>query len=350
MQAAVMRNGALVIDEVPDPAPGAGQLLVRTLACGICGSDLHTLQHPDTWVEMAAEAGEGAPDGMPTPKMMDIHRDVVMGHEFSAEVIDVGSNVGNAAVGDIVVSMPITMDLNGIHPIGYSNDYPGGYAEQMVLSDFLAIKVPNGLDARLAALTEPMAVGLHAVNMSAAKPGDAAVVLGCGPVGLAVIAALRLAGIDTIVAADFSTKRRELARTMGAHEVVDPRVEPVMDAWRRVDGRKKVVLFEAVGAAGMLDQAIKVAPRGTQILVVGVCMQPDTIMPMRAVTKELSLQFVFGYDPLEFKATLDQIADGHLDVAPLITGSVPFAGVPQAFADLADPEAHAKILVEPAGG
>jgi 2-desacetyl-2-hydroxyethyl bacteriochlorophyllide A dehydrogenase len=347
MQAAIMRNGALVIDEVPDPTPGAGQLLVRTLACGICGSDLHTLQHPDTWVEMASEASEAAPDGMPAPKMMDIRRDVVMGHEFSAEVIDVGTNVGNAGVGDVVVSMPITMDLNGIHPIGYSNEYPGGYAEQMVLSDFLAIKVPNGLDPRLAALTEPMAVGLHAVNMSAVKQGDAAVVLGCGPVGLAVIAALRLAGIDTIVAADFSTKRRELARTMGAHEVVDPRVEPVMDAWRRVDGRKKVVLFEAVGAAGMLDQAIKVAPRGTQILVVGVCMQPDTIMPMRAVTKELSLQFVFGYDPLEFKATLDQIADGQLDVAPLITGSVPIAGVPQAFADLADPEAHAKILVEP---
>jgi 2-desacetyl-2-hydroxyethyl bacteriochlorophyllide A dehydrogenase len=347
MQAAIMRNGALVVDDVPDPTPGPGQLLVRTLACGICGSDLHTLQHPDTWVEMAADAADAAPDGMPTPKMMDIGRDVVMGHEFSAEVLELGANVGNASVGDIVVSMPVTFDAGGIHPIGYSNDYPGGYAERMVLSDLLAMKVPNGLDPRLAALTEPMAVGLHAVNMSAVRQGDAAVVLGCGPVGLAVIAALRLAGVEPIVAADFSTKRRELAEQLGAHEVVDPRVEPVMDAWRRVDGRKKVVIFEAVGAAGMLDQAIKVAPRGTQILVVGVCMQPDTIQPMRAVTKELSMQFVFGYDPVEFKTTLDRIAEGQLDVAPLITGSVPIAGVPQAFRDLADPETHAKILVEP---
>jgi len=347
MQAAIMRNGSLVVDEVDDPTPGPGQLLVRTLACGICGSDLHTLQHPDTWVEMAADAADAAPDGMPAPKMMDVHQDVVMGHEFSAEVIELGANVGNAAVGDIVVSMPVTMDLHGIHPIGYSNVYPGGYAEQMVLSDLLSLKVPNGLEPRLAALTEPMAVGYHAVNKSSVRTGDAAVVLGCGPVGLAVIAALRLAGVEPIVAADFSTKRRELASVMGAHEVVDPRVEPVMDAWRRVDGRKKVVIFEAVGSAGMLDQAIKVAPRGTQILVVGVCMQPDTIMPMRAVTKELNLQFVFGYDPLEFKATLDRIADGEMDVAPLITGSVPISGVPQAFTDLADPETHAKILVEP---
>lgn len=347
MQAAIMRNGALVVDEVAEPTPGSGQLLVRTLACGICGSDLHTLQHPDTWVQMSEDAATAVPDGMPMPKIMDIHRDVVMGHEFSAEVIALGDNVGNAAVGDIVVSMPITLDAHGIHPIGYSNEYPGGYAEQMVLSDLLAMKVPNGLDPRHAALTEPMAVGLHAVNLSSVREGDAAVVLGCGPVGLAAIAALRLAGVEPIVAADFSPKRRELAAQLGAHVVVDPREEPAMDAWRRVDGRKAVVIFEAVGAAGMLDEAIKAAPRGAQILVVGVCMQPDTIMPMRAITKELRLQFAFGYDPLEFKTTLDRIADGVIDVAPLITGSVPIAGVPQAFTDLADPETHAKILVEP---
>lgn len=347
MQAAVMRHGALVIDDVPAPSPGPGQILVRTLACGICGSDLHTLEHGDLMVEMAEDTAGAAPDGMPAPKVMDLAHDVVMGHEFCGEVIELGDNVGNSAVGDIVVSLPITMDLAGLHPIGYSNDYPGGYGEQMVLSDFLAIKVPNGLSPRHAALTEPMAVGHHAVEMSVVREGDAAIVLGCGPVGLAVVAALRLKGVEPIVAADFSPTRRALATTMGAHEVVDPRTEPAIDAWRRVDGRKPVVIFEAVGVPGMIDDALRAAPRGSQVVVVGVCMQPDTIRPMRAITKELRLQFVLGYDPMEFKETLDRIADGRLDVEPLITGSVPITGVPQAFRDLADPERHAKILVEP---
>ena len=98
----------------------------------------------------------------------------------------------------------------------------------------------------------------------------------------------------------------------------------------------------------MLDAAMRDAPRGAQILVVGVCMQPDTVRPMLAVGKELNLQFVLGYDPMEFAETLRRIAEGELDVTPLITGSVPIDGVPEAFADLAHPDAHAKILVEPA--
>jgi threonine dehydrogenase-like Zn-dependent dehydrogenase len=134
---------------------------------------------------------------------------------------------------------------------------------------------------------------------------------------------------------------------MGATEVVDPRVEPAVAAWRRVDGRKPLVVFEGVGVPGMLDQAVVDAPRGSQVLVVGVCMEPDTFRPMVAVGKELSMQFVLGYDPVEFGETLRRIAEGELDVAPLITGTVDLPAVPQAFDDLANPEAHAKILVVP---
>ena len=105
-------------------------------------------------------------DGMPSMQVMDLARDVVMGHEFAAEVVELGPDVGNAQVGDIVVSMPVAFDPTGVHAVGYSNDYPGGYGELMVLNDLLSLKVPNGLDARRAALTEPMAVGLHAVNRS----------------------------------------------------------------------------------------------------------------------------------------------------------------------------------------
>ncbi len=348
MKAAVMRSGTLVVDEVPDPDPGPGQLLVRTLACGICGSDLHTLQHADQMADMAAAAGSGMGDAFPT-QVMDVSRDVVMGHEFCAEVVACGPNADSHREGDVVVALPVTMDATGIHPIGYSNVYPGGYAELMVLSDLplLTHSVPNGLDPQLAALTEPMAVGLHAVNKSMVRKGDSAIVLGCGPVGLAVIAALALEGVEPIVAADFSTARRELASTMGAHVVVDPRDEPAIEAWRRSAGSTRAVIFEAVGVPGLIDQAMRDAPRATQIVVVGVCMEADTVRPMLGVVKELNVQFVFGYDPMEFGETLRRIAEGEIDVAPMITGRVPIDGVPQAFRDLADPDAHAKILVVP---
>src|SRR5207302_7092079 len=132
-------------------------------------------------------------------------------------------------------------DPAGIERVGaYSNLYPGGYGELMLLSSMLATKVADGVDPKLAALTEPMAVGLHAVNRSGIKAGEAAVVLGAGPVGLAVISALRRLNVEPIVAADFSPERRKLAVTMGAHEAVDPREEPAIEAWRRVDGVKPV--------------------------------------------------------------------------------------------------------------
>ena len=345
-----MRGKQLVIDELPDPRPKAGQLLGRTVACGICGSDLHALKHGERMVEMTEQAAAANPDDPMRPTVMDLTRDVVMGHEFVAEVIELGENTGNSKIGDHVVSMPITFDADGIYPIGYSNEYPGGYGELLVLSDMMALKVPNGLDPHHAALTEPMAVGLHAVNKSNIVPGEAAVVLGCGPVGLAVIAALAQHGIEPIVAADFSSKRRALATTMGAHETVDPRVEPAVDAWRRVDpsrATRPLVIYEAVGVPGMIDSAIAAAPRGARVLVVGVCMETDTFRPMLAIGRELQLQFALGYDPMEFAATLQAIAEGTLDVRPMITGRVGIDDVPAAFETLADPDAHAKILVTP---
>src|SRR5262245_48933043 len=136
MRAAVMRGHELVVDEISDPTPAAGQVLVRTVACGICGSDLHTLQHADQMAEMSLMGG-GPGDGAPRRHVRDATRDVVMGHEVCAEVVELGENVGNTKVGDLVVSVPVTFDLSGVHPIGYSNLYPGGYGELMVLSDML---------------------------------------------------------------------------------------------------------------------------------------------------------------------------------------------------------------------
>jgi threonine dehydrogenase-like Zn-dependent dehydrogenase len=246
--------------------------------------------------------------------------------------------------------MPIAYDERGLHAVGYSNHYPGGYGELLVVNDLLGLKVPAGLDPHLAAMTEPLAVGVHAVNKSRIVAGDTAVVLGCGPVGLAVIADLHRKGLGPIVAADYSPKRRALAAHLGADEVVDPRDTPAIEAWRRIGGGKPLVIFEAVGVPGMLDQAMRMAPKDARILVVGVCMETDHIQPMVGIGRELSIQFALGYQPDEFAGALVAIAEGQVDLAPLVTGHVGVADVPRAFQDLANPEAHAKILVTPALG
>lgn len=347
MRAAVMRDWQLRVDDLPDPTPGPGQVLTKVLACGICGSDLHMLQHGAEVRELTRELlGDAEPDPM-APKSFEPEHDTVMGHEFCCEVVDLGPGVENLKVGDVIVSMPVAFDADGLHTVGYSNRYNGGYADLMVLNEMLGMKVPAGLPVELAAMTEPLAVGVHAVAKSRISAGESAVVIGAGPVGLACIAELRMKGIGPIIVADYSAKRRELAALLGADEVVDPRQEKVIDVWKRVDGVRPLVIFEAVGVPGLLDQAMQMAPRHSRILVVGACMQQDRVHPMLGITKELNIQFALAYEPHEFAGALEAIADGKVDLQPWVTGTVPVDGVPQAFTDLGNPEAHAKILVVP---
>jgi threonine dehydrogenase-like Zn-dependent dehydrogenase len=340
MRAVVMRNKELVVDTVPDPEPGPGEAIVKTLACGICGSDLHALKFADRMVDIARESD--------APFNMDPARDVVMGHEFCVEVLDFGPGTdASIKPGRRAVSMPLLFRPDGIMAVGYSNAVPGGYGELMVLNASLLLEVPNGLGTEHAAMTEPMAVGLHAVEKARLDSGDAAMVFGCGPVGLAVIAALKLKGVEPIVAGDFSPMRRSLATKMGAHVVVDPKERSVLDAYREAADLRPAAVFECVGVPGVLRDVMLQAPRNAKIVVAGVCMEDDAIRPMIGINKELSLQFVLGYSPLEFMDTLGAIADGRIDVAPLVTGKVGVDGVAQAFRDLGSPEQHAKILVEP---
>ena len=254
---------------------------------------------------------------------------------------------GKTAPGTPVVALPLVRRAGEVHAVGLSAAAPGAYAEQVVVEESMMLPVPNGLPPELAALTEPMAIGHHAVRRAEVKKGDVAIVIGCGPVGLAVIADLELRGIEPIVAADFSPARRALAVTMGATEVVDPAVEPVVEAWQRVDGTKSLVMFEAVGVPGMIHSAMQAAPRGARVVVVGVCMERDSLTPFFGIVKEVNLQFVLGYDPMEFAGTLRSIAEGEIDVAPLITADVDLDGVPAAFEELANPDRHCKILVRP---
>jgi threonine dehydrogenase-like Zn-dependent dehydrogenase len=349
MRAVALRSGKIYVnDDAPEPVPGFGQVLVQVQACGICGSDLHFAKHGAQMLELMGQLngmpmgpGAGAQSGL------DLDQDVWMGHEFSAEVLEIGPDTVGPAAGSLVTSIPILLSATGIEPIVYSNTTAAGYGERMLLSAAFLAEIPNGLDVGHAALTEPMAVGLHGVNKSGITPREGALVLGCGPVGLAAIAALRLKGVETIVAADFSPARRALATTMGASEVVDPRVEPAFDAWTRVGGGKTLVVFEAIGVPGIIDDILRDAPMGTRVTVIGVCMQPDQINPFFAISKEINIQFVLGYDPMEFASCLRSIAEGELDVAPMITGEVDLDGVAGAFEALGNPDEHCKILVRP---
>ena len=348
MRAAVMRDWKLRVDEIPDPTPGPGQVLTKVLACGICGSDLHLLRHGEESRELSEELNDGRPPDPMAPVMFEPSVDTVMGHEFCCEVIDLGAGVENLKVGDVIVGMPVAFDMSGLHAVGFSNAYNGGYAELMVLNELMAHQGPRRRCPRdMAALTEPLAVGVHAVAKSGIASGDAAIVIGLGPVGLACIAELRMRGIGPIVAADFSPKRRQLAEQLGADVVVDPRQTPAIEAWRKIDGSKPLVIFEAVGVPGMIEQAMRMAPKDARILVVGACMQEDRIHPMLGIGRELSIQFALGYHPIEFADALIAIAEGKVDLSPWITGTVGVDGVPQAFTDLGNPEAHAKILVVP---
>lgn len=337
MRAAVLRDGRMVYrDDVPDPIPEAGQVLVGVRACGICGSDLHFAAHGAQVLEMSDRVAGGA-GGM----HVDLGRDIFMGHEFSAEILEAGPDTETHPPGTMVTSLPVLLSAKGVEPIVYSNSTVGGYAERMLLSAPLLLPIPNGLDLKHAALTEPMAVGLHAVNKSNIAPGETALVLGCGPIGIAIIAALRAKGVETIVASDFSPKRRELATAMGAHQTVDAAQGSPFDTV------KPAVVFEAVGVPGIIDDVMLRARPGTRLVVAGVCMQPDTVHPFFAIAKEINVQFVLAYTPDEFGDSLRALAEGDIDVSPLITGEAGLDGVGAAFDDLADPERHCKILVTP---
>lgn len=333
----------MVVDDLPDLVPSAHQVLVEPIACGICGSDLHTVGHAHELVETAKAAGAAA-----FTANFDPDRDLVMGHEVSCRVLDIGENVNGISVDGQYVAMPFLETATGRHVPGYSNEYPGGYGSQMLLSPEALVPIPNGLDPLVAALTEPMAVGLHAVEESVIEPGRIALVAGAGPVGLAIIASLVNKGIDSIIASDFSPARRQLALAMGASEVIDPGNGSLADAWRAAgDGVRPPVIYDAVGVPGMIDALMQEAPERSQILVAGVCMPPDTIRPFIGIAKRLNLQFVLGWTPENFVRSLHDLAEGRIDGSRLITGEVGLDGVPQAFADLADPGRHVKILVRP---
>jgi threonine dehydrogenase-like Zn-dependent dehydrogenase len=382
MRAVVCHQSELSVQEVPDLVPAAGQVVLDVERCGICGSDLHARTHGDETAKDVAELGY---DGF-----MRSDQRVVMGHEFVGTVADYGPRTKKAwPVGTRVVALPVLRTDGQIHLTGLSKDASGGYAEQVLAQQVMTMRVPDDVPVEAAALTEPMAVALHAVRKGEVGAKDTAGVLGCGPIGLAVILMLKASGVRHVIASDFSAGRRALAEKCGADVVVDPAVQspwssfedsryltnPVALAALGVDAMEKLravpllpwaqlmrsaakvgasprgpVVFECVGLPGMIEHVISSAPLLSRVVVVGVCMGSDSFRPSMAINKEVELRFAFAYDPAEFHQTLQWIAKGRVDVMPLVTGTVGLDGVAGAFAELASPERHAKILVDPGRG
>ena len=341
MRAVVMRNNTLVVDEVSAPTPRWGEVLVKTLACGICGTDLHALKFARTLVAGSRDAG-----GL---FAIDPDKGVVMGHEFCAEIVDYGPGTRRRLKpGTRVCSIPVLTRTAGDESIGYSCENPGGFGEMMRLTESNLVEVSSHLSPDEAALTEPLAVGCHAVAMARLERRDIPLVIGCGPVGLAIIAALKMHGVGPIVAADYSIGRRELAAQLGADIVLDPRETSPYGTFAAYGAaRRAAVIFECVGVPGIIDDIMFNAPRHTKIVIAGLCMERDHIYPLSGIHKELNLQFVLGYTRTEFDFAHRKLRKGKFNVQPLITGKVGIGGVAKAFEELGTPGRHAKIIVEP---
>jgi threonine dehydrogenase-like Zn-dependent dehydrogenase len=352
MRAVIRRDGKLVVDEMAVPTPAPGQLLAKSLVCGICGSDLHALDHYDHMIDLGNRLG-----GF---DQMRKNTDTVFGHEFCCEVLE---SQGAFKAGDVVVSLPVLMSATGGASIGYSSDIPGAFAQTLLLSEMLTLPVPNGLSPEHAALTEPLAVGEHAVAMGDPQADHVLMVIGCGPVGLAVIASLKTRGLGPVVAADFSAERRAAAERMGADKIVDPAEVSPHASWTElgVPGNrgeammaaamgksvKRPLIFECVGAPGMVQALAEAAPAGTRIVVAGVCMERDHIEPLAFITKEIELRFVLGYSRDEFAKSLENLAEGRTRYNEIITGVVSLDETPDAFVRLQTDKSQIKILVAP---
>lgn len=340
MQAIVMRDGEIQLEAASLPAPESGQVLVRSLACGICGSDLHITRHSQEVLSFYREIGVMSDAGDGDPGIM-------LGHEYCAEIVAYGADTEQRLpVGARVTSVPMLMSRGGAG-IGVTPGIAGAYSEYFVIDEQLLLPVPDNVPAAAATLAEPLAVGLHAVNRSGITAGDIALVAGCGPIGLAVINALRLRGIETIVASDPQADKLEIARAFGATHEANPREQDELALAGELAGDRRVVIYECIGIHRLIADFIRRAPARAALVITGLHTADSTVNYAYATVKELDLRFSYYYDADEFAECLAAIGEGQVPWQLLLTGSVGIDGVGGAFETLSAPNDHIKIVVEP---
>lgn len=321
----------LKFENVPDPTPATDEVVVKIGRCGICGSDLH----------MNEDAAYGCKHGD------------VLGHEFAGEVVALGREAEGLKTGDLVSVIPLKScgqcehcrkgEVQWCAQFGLQG---GGYAEYAVTRPNQCVKLPGGLSLDDGAIIEPLAVALHGVNLSGMKPGDKVLVLGAGPIGLAVAFWARRMGASRVAIQDLADFQRERALGIGADAfVVDPQ-DPVGSAAAGLGGEADVV-FECVGVPGLIDQAVKqVRNRGT-ILLLGLCTRPDTFNSFAMLTKEVRLVTSAFFTRQEYEAALDALAEGAIEPRLLVTDTISLEATPEVFESLKRRTGQCKVLIAP---
>lgn len=320
----------LAFETLPDPTPDAGEVVVKVGRCGICGSDLH----------MTEDAAYGCQHGD------------VLGHEFAGEVVGRGREVEGFRTGDLVSVIPLKScgrcehcrkgEVQWCAQFGLQG---GGYAEYALTRPNQCIKLPADLGLADGAIVEPLAVALHGVNLSGLKAGDKVLVLGAGPIGLAVAFWAKRIGA-TVAVQDIAEFQRERALGMGADAfVVDPR-DPVGSAEQGLGGKADIV-FECVGIPGLIDQAVQqVRNRGT-VLLLGLCTRPDPIDSFAMLSKEVRLVTSAFFTVPEYQASLDALAEGAMEPRLLVTDTISLADTPEVFESLKRRTNQCKVLIAP---
>ena len=317
----------LEVVDLPDPQPGAGEVVLRVTGCGVCGSDLHVA------------STMGAPG-------------TVLGHEIAGVVEEVANDVDYVNVGDVVAVRPFIGCGSCPHCLVGRQDHcasfefigvqrPGGFAEHVVARASELFALPLTVRAEDHALIEPFAVARRALRRAALVNGESVIVLGGGPIGLAITHWARALGAGHITVSDPLEQRRDLACALGADAAVGP------DEISALSGDGAPLVIECSGKPNVLNQAMQLAAIDGRVAVVGICLANDTIFPWWGLQKELDVRFSLYYGREDFTDTIDAFASGALSPDGLVTETVTLDALPERFARLAASGDAGKIIVTP---
>lgn len=333
IRAAVMQglHRPLRIETLPDPTPGEGELVVRVGRCGICGSDLHMTEDP--------AFGKGAGD--------------ILGHEFAGEVVALGKSTEGVAPGDLVSVIPLascghcaTCLAGEPAWCAHFGLQGGGYADYALTRPNQCVKLPQSASLADGAIIEPLAVALHGVNNSGLKAGDKALVLGAGPIGLAVAFWARRLGAGRVVVQDIVGHQEERALDMGASAFIADPGDPIGASDRALGGKADIV-FECVGVPGLIAQAVnQVRVKGT-ILLLGLCTRPDTFDSFAMLSKEVRLVTSAFFTRQDYETALDALDAGAAEPRLLVTDTIALDDVPAVFEALKQRTHQCKVLIAP---
>jgi threonine dehydrogenase-like Zn-dependent dehydrogenase len=278
-----------------------------------------------------------------------------LGHEFVGEVVALGPGcAGTLPVGTLVTSVPILLvdgGLAGTKVIGQHPDAPGSFGELLLVTELMARAVPAGVNPDAVALVDAFAVGEFYVRSSRIEAGEIPIVVGAGAIGLSAVAALASRGIEPIIVSDYKPERLDLARSYGAHVTVDPAEHSPFDVWFAVvlerGGSAAPVVFECVGASGLIQQLVDASTMGTRIYAAGGWYTGDSLSVTAATNRGVTIQFGGGPQLEDWYGTLEAVCDGRLDPLPSVGKIIGLDEVPAALDEARHATGPPRIVVHP---